>query len=108
MIILMAHDNVGRVGVGEAGAGHRRGLPDPEQRLSLADGGSPGETAVDGDSAAKMSHQFRTPLNIIIGFAELMLDEVPGKINEEQRRSLTDILDSGRRLLDLLNDIMAR
>jgi two-component system cell cycle sensor histidine kinase PleC len=52
---------------------------------------------------SRMSHGFRTPLNIIIGFTELMLDEVPGKINEDQRRSLNDILDSARRLLDIVD-----
>jgi signal transduction histidine kinase len=52
----------------------------------------------------KISHDLRTPLNIIIGFTELLLDEVPGKINDEQRRSLNDILNSGQRLLSLLND----
>ena len=52
---------------------------------------------------SEMSHDFRTPLNIIIGFAELMLDEVPGKINEEQRRALNDILSSAKRLLDIVN-----
>ena len=54
---------------------------------------------------SSLSHDFRTPLNIIIGFAELMLDEVPGKINEDQRSSLNDILDSARRLLDMVNNI---
>jgi signal transduction histidine kinase len=54
----------------------------------------------------KMSHDFRTPLNIVIGFAELLLDETPGKINAEQRRSLNDILDSGRRLLRLLQEYL--
>ena len=54
---------------------------------------------------SRMSHDFRTPLNIIIGFTELMLDEVPGKINEEQRRSLTDILNSARRMLELVNNL---
>ncbi|MCK4863532.1 MAG: hypothetical protein KAS25_04500 [Dehalococcoidales bacterium] len=60
---------------------------------------------VESEFLAKMSHDFRTPLNIIIGFTELMLDEVPGKINEEQRRSLNDILDSAKRLLDLVNSM---
>ena len=55
---------------------------------------------------AHMSHELRTPLNVIIGFAELMLDEVPGKINEAQTQSLNDILSSGRHLLDLINDIL--
>ena len=54
---------------------------------------------------SKMSHDFRTPLNIIIGFTELMLDEVPGKINEEQKRSLNDILASAKRLLELVNSM---
>lgn len=54
---------------------------------------------------SEMSHDFRTPLNIILGFTELMLDEVPGKINEDQRHALNDILDSAKRLLDLINGI---
>lgn len=53
-----------------------------------------------------MSHELRTPLNVIIGFSELMLDEVPGKINEEQRQNLNDILSNGRRLLKLIDDIL--
>jgi signal transduction histidine kinase len=53
----------------------------------------------------QISHDFRTPLNIIIGFTELLLDEAPGKINDEQRRSLNDILDSGQRLLSLVNEV---
>jgi len=56
----------------------------------------------------KTAHDFRASLNIIIGFTELMLDEVPGKINEEQRRSLNDILDNSQRLLDLADDIVKR
>jgi signal transduction histidine kinase len=54
-----------------------------------------------------LSHDIRTQLYIIIGFAELMLEEIPGKINDEQRRNLKDVLKSGRRLRDLLQDIVA-
>jgi hypothetical protein len=55
-----------------------------------------------------LSHDFRTPLNIIIGFSELLLEEIPGQLNEEQRLDLTDILDSGRRLLGLVNAMLER
>jgi signal transduction histidine kinase len=55
------------------------------------------------EKLAQMSHDFRSPLNIIIGFTELLLDEVPGKINDEQRRSLKDIKAASERLLDLMN-----
>ena len=55
---------------------------------------------------SNMSHELRTPLNVIIGFSELMLDEVPGKINEEQRQNLNDILSNGRRLLKLIDNIL--
>ena len=61
---------------------------------------------IKSEFTANMSHELRTPLNVIIGFAELMLDEVPGKINEEQRRSLDDILSSGKRLLNLIDDML--
>ncbi len=55
---------------------------------------------------ANMSHELRTPLNVVIGFSELMADEVPGKINNEQRQWLNDILNSGRHLLNLINEVL--
>ncbi len=63
-------------------------------------------TQAKSDFLAQMSHELRTPLNVIIGFSELMLDEVPGQINEEQRHCLDDILASARHLLGLINDIL--
>ncbi len=55
---------------------------------------------------ANMSHELRTPLNVIIGFSELMADEVPGKINEEQRQCLSDVLNSSQHLLRLINGVL--
>ncbi len=55
---------------------------------------------------ANMSHELRTPLNVIIGFSELMLDEVPGSVNREQRQCLDDILTSSRHLLQLINEVL--
>lgn len=66
------------------------------------------ESRVSDERLEKISHDFRSPLNIIIGFTELLLDEVPGKINDEQRRSLNDILNSSQRLLNLLHDYIER
>lgn len=66
------------------------------------------ESTLSNERLEKISHEFRSPLNIIIGFTELLLSEVPGKINDEQRRSLNDIYNSGKRLLQLVNDIFSQ
>ena len=55
---------------------------------------------------ANMSHELRTPLNAVIGFSEVLLDRLFGEINEKQEEYLHDILDSGRHLLSLINDIL--
>ncbi|AOP36262.1 PAS domain-containing sensor histidine kinase [Leptospira tipperaryensis] len=55
---------------------------------------------------ASMSHELRTPLNGIIGFSEFLLDEKPGSLNDRQKEYLSDILDSGQHLLNLINDIL--
>jgi signal transduction histidine kinase/tetratricopeptide (TPR) repeat protein len=53
---------------------------------------------------ANMSHELRTPLNAIIGFSELMLsgNMKPEKVQEYAR----DIMDGGRHLLAVLNDVL--
>jgi len=63
-------------------------------------------TEAKSEFLAHMSHELRTPLNVIIGFSELMQDGVPGEINKEQRQCLDDILSSGKRLLDLINEVL--
>ena len=63
-------------------------------------------TQAKSDFLAHMSHELRTPLNVVIGFSELILDGVPGKVNEEQKQCLNDILGSGKHLLNLINDIL--
>jgi signal transduction histidine kinase len=55
---------------------------------------------------ANMSHELRTPLNAIIGFSEVLAQGMFGEINEKQTEYLGDILDSGRHLLSLINDIL--
>ncbi len=55
---------------------------------------------------ANMSHELRTPLNAIIGFSEVLAEGMFGEINDKQAEYLRDILDSGRHLLSLINDIL--
>ena len=55
---------------------------------------------------ANMSHELRTPLNAIIGFSEVLSQRMFGEINEKQAEYLSDILESGRHLLSLINDIL--
>ena len=53
-----------------------------------------------------MSHELRTPLNAIIGFSELLTDESNGPLSESQREFVGYVLDGGRHLLTLINDIL--
>jgi signal transduction histidine kinase len=56
---------------------------------------------------ANMSHELRTPLNAIIGFSELLQQqELVGDLNERQTGYVEDVLDAGRHLLSLINDIL--
>ena len=55
---------------------------------------------------ASMSHELRTPLNGVIGFTEFLMDEKPGPLNPKQKEYLGDILNSGRHLLQLINDVL--
>jgi signal transduction histidine kinase/CheY-like chemotaxis protein len=55
---------------------------------------------------ANMSHELRTPLNSVLGFGEILLAELPGPLNDKQRTFLEYIGNSGRHLLELINDIL--
>lgn len=55
---------------------------------------------------ANMSHELRTPLNSVIGFSEILQDRMFGPMNEKQQEYVKNILDSGRHLLSLINDVL--
>ncbi len=59
------------------------------------------------DFLANMSHELRTPLNAVIGFSELMYNQLFGPIGSARYVEYAgDIHASGRHLLELINDIL--
>jgi len=55
---------------------------------------------------ATMSHELRTPLNAIIGFSDLMLEGVSGKLTEKQDDYVNRILNNSERLLTMINELL--
>ncbi len=52
---------------------------------------------------SRMSHELRTPLNSILGFAQLL---EMGELFPKQKKGVNHILNSGRHLLDLINEVL--
>ncbi|MFV8755223.1 sensor histidine kinase [Nannocystaceae bacterium ST9] len=93
-------------------------------RARLADDVATYQSALDrtheaetskGEFLAAVSHELRTPLNSILGFAQLLLEQAPGapgrdpdapQLNEAQAEDVRLILAGGRKLLELLEDIL--
>ncbi len=55
---------------------------------------------------ASMSHELRTPLHTIIGFSELLAEELEGPLNEKQKRFVEHVHKDSLHLLELINDIL--
>ena len=58
------------------------------------------------DFLANVSHELRTPMNAILGFNEMILGEVYGEVPTDLKVPLTDIQNSGRHLLRLINNVL--
>jgi PAS domain S-box-containing protein len=55
---------------------------------------------------AKISHELRTPLNSIIGFSDMLHEQMYGELNKKQMRYVENISKSGNHLLKLINNIL--
>jgi signal transduction histidine kinase len=65
------------------------------------------ESRSKSEFIASMSHELRTPLNSVIGFAEVIHDELLGPLGSSKYGEYAgDILSSGRHLLELVDDII--
>ena len=83
-------------GLARRSVGVEQDSPDREQRA----GRQP-------ELLAKLSHQIRTPLNAIIGFTEVMMDERFGPLgNPRYKDYLKDVHASGAQVMSLVNDLL--
>ncbi len=74
-------------------------LEDAKERAEAAD-------RLKSAFLATMSHELRTPLNSIIGFTGILLQELGGPINAEQRKQLSMVRNSAQHLLALISDVL--
>ncbi len=74
--------------------------------LDLAHARAESALKAKNEFLASMSHELKTPLNAIIGFAEAMGMEVFGKLDERYKSYARDIGKAGRHLLGLINDLL--
>jgi PAS domain S-box-containing protein len=73
-----------------------------EEAVSIAEASNQAKS----EFLASMSHELRTPLNAIIGFSEVLREKYFGDLNEKQAEYIVDIVDSGKHLLSLINDVL--
>jgi PAS domain S-box-containing protein len=63
-------------------------------------------TRVKSAFLATMSHELRTPLGAIIGYSDLMADEILGPVNDAQRQHLKRLRNSATHLLSLIDEVL--
>ena len=66
----------------------------------------PGLHRLKSSFLANMSHELRTPLNSILGFADVMLEELDGPLTPYMDNDLRLIQKNGQHLLHLINDVL--
>lgn len=63
-------------------------------------------SAAKSEFLSRMSHELRTPLNAIIGFSQVLQNDPVEPLSTEQQDNVDEILQAGRHLLELINEIL--
>jgi signal transduction histidine kinase/HAMP domain-containing protein len=86
--------------------GHEAQLAQLVKKLEIARDQAMEANRAKSQFLASMSHELRTPMNAILGFNEMILDEVYGEVRPELKTPLAHIQNSGRHLLRLINNVL--
>jgi PAS domain S-box-containing protein len=74
-----------------------------EEQLKAAHEEANRANVAKSEFLSRMSHELRTPMNSILGFAQLI---EMGELNPRQAKGIKHILNSGKHLLDLINEVL--
>lgn len=76
------------------------------QKLEVARDQAMESTRAKSNFLANMSHELRTPMNAILGYTELILDDVYGDVPDKLRDIVSRVAQNGHHLLRLINDVL--
>ena len=87
-------------------AAHSQDLQIAKDRLAIAKGKAEDASQAKSDFLSLMSHELRTPLQAIIGYTEVVIEEL--KLDDDQRHvsDLTRVISNSERLLKLINRVL--
>jgi signal transduction histidine kinase len=83
-----------------------RELSATNQQLELRNREVERANRLKSEFLASMSHELRTPLHTIIGFSELLQEELKGPLNDAQKRFIRHIHQDSLHLLELINEVL--
>ncbi len=76
----------------------RRALERRNARLKLRQ--------IKSEFLANVSHELRTPLSVVVGFVSILLDQLIGKLTDEQQRALEKVYKNSEQLLELIDNVL--
>jgi signal transduction histidine kinase len=102
---LMARETANLRQIDEEVAASARELRKQIREMSAALRAATRSSEIKSKLLASVSHEFRTPLDGIIGFSELLHDAKAGPVTADQKEYLADILTCSRHLLTLIDQV---